>query len=960
MTETIVASSVLITVILVLRTVLKGRVKSVFRYSLWLIAAIRLLLPFPLTESRVSVMNFFEGVSRAEDISADISDTEELSGTSELTIDSSPVIPAGNADVTEAYPEEILYTPDSEPEANAIIYPDINEDIIGNEVKIHPEENAAPMTADEHERTVTPRDIAMAVYFSGAALGGIWLVAVNISFYIRLRRRRVKTEADCPLPVYRVEGLGSPCLFGRAVYVNERTEGENLRYVLAHEYCHYRHGDMIWSLLRGVLLCAYWFDPFVWAAAFVSKRDCECACDEAAIALLGEQHRLDYGRALVSMIPGKRGVMGICSTSMSGRGKALRERLTLIAGGFKYKRAAAVAAVLLIMAVSGCTFTSAVSPAEDVGKDMSLPPSAYLAMNYDTGVYERQKIAYLRNYDNYSEYYEDKAVDGVYYDESMISITGDSDYTAVFNLWIDYRNGKTMRVPVSYSTEDREFHKSEAVEDKTLRGLVTLLPDMPYEQVLEKSWEEYVKKNYPGYMYDEKLNGEPVENVWILPVEYDSNSGSANAGFIEESENYYMGYTRAYLEDRYGGYEWDWRTGLNSGTPNKKRADFTTEGYTRAVPLSEYYSRQKFRPGDVVHSFKKQVPLSDGSGVRERTVELVMTREDYPNGLPSRIYELQGSFALRVRDSEGNITGECDIGTAGVDENGNMTVIANRDYLALYFRCAKNSDRLVTFSVPGGYYDNSWHFYTAFYGITDEGEIFPYHIDSGEFDYPVYMGGDELFTGELTSNSRLYSEDGHFVNKGEQYLINKYRDRSNSCIFNILLFDETAHLIKNAFTLEGDYDEALLTGAEKLIADRYSTLFLRHMDEKAGKAAYSEGGDTVLEGSVDDYIYMPMGEISENNMFYALSAGAEELHPGVEDMLPFAKSGSGEYGWHYESDCCGYAGEFAADMAAVERLDDGSCYIYFISYGTDYYNVCRYAVRENDDGLVLSEFERIL
>lgn len=958
MTETIVASSVLITVILVLRTVLKGRVKSVFRYSLWLIAAIRLLLPFPLTESRVSVMNFFEGVSRAEGISADIIGTEEMSGTGELPIDSSPVIPAGNTYMTEVYPEEILYTPDSEPEINEAIYPDINGDIIENEVNIHPEENAAPMTANEHKKAVTPRDIAMAVYFSGAALGGIWLVAVNISFYIRLRHRRVRTEADCPLPVYRVEGLGSPCLFGRAVYVNERTEGENLRYVLAHEYCHYRHGDMIWSLLRGVLLCAYWFDPLVWAAAFVSKRDCECACDEAAIALLGEQHRLDYGRALVSMIPGKRGVMGICSTSMSGRGKALRERLTLIAGGFKYKRAAAVAAVLLIMAVSGCTFTSAVSPAEDVGEQKAL---SYRDISGDREDYEQKKEAYLRNYDNYREYYEDRAVAEVYYDESVINVGNDNSYTWVFNFRIKYRNGVTMRVPVIYFPEDNEFHKGGAMESSNMPENLTLLPDMPYEQVLEKSWEEYVKKNYPGYLYDEKLNGEPVENVWICPVNYDSNSVYAYAGFLAESENYYQVCQRGYYEYDNGRYEWDWRSGDN-GSPTRKDItdDFSAEGYTRALPLSEYYSVQKFRPGDVIHSFKKQVPLSDGSGVRERTVELVMTREDYPNGLPSRNYELQGSFALRVKDSEGNITGECDIGTAGVDENGNMTVVANRDHLALYFRCAKSSDRLVTFSVPGSYYNDGWHFYTAFYGITDEGEIFPYHIDSGEFDYPVYMGGDELFTGEVTSNSRLYSEDGHFVNKGEQYLINKYRDRSNSCIFNILLFDETAHLIRNAFTLEGDYDEALLTEAEELIADRYSTLFLRHMGEKAGKAAYSEGGGIALEGSIEDYINMPMGEISEGNMFYALSAGAEALHPGIEDMLPFAKSGSGEYGWHYESDCCGYAGEFAADMAAVERLDDGSCYIYFISYGTDYYNVCRYAALENGGKWVLGGFERII
>ena len=214
-----------------------------------------------------------------------------------------------------------------------------------------------------------------AIWFTAAIAMGIWFFGVNIAFGISLRRNRRELDINAPLKVYAANNLSSPCLFGLfrpAVYVNEKAaeNEDSLRFVIAHEYCHYRHGDMFWSLLRCALLSVYWFNPLVWAAAYLSKRDCECSCDEAAIKLLGEPLRIDYGKALVSMIPERRAdlrLIGVASTSMSGSKRAVRERVKLIAKKPKNAAIAVVLVIAVLIAAVGCTFTSA-----DDGKEKDL------------------------------------------------------------------------------------------------------------------------------------------------------------------------------------------------------------------------------------------------------------------------------------------------------------------------------------------------------------------------------------------------------------------------------------------------------------------------------------------------------------------------------------------------------------------------------------------------------------
>lgn len=68
MKELLITSSVLICVILLLRRVLRGRISLRLQYALWLLVAVRLLVPVSLFSSPVSVMNAVEAVGSARDI----------------------------------------------------------------------------------------------------------------------------------------------------------------------------------------------------------------------------------------------------------------------------------------------------------------------------------------------------------------------------------------------------------------------------------------------------------------------------------------------------------------------------------------------------------------------------------------------------------------------------------------------------------------------------------------------------------------------------------------------------------------------------------------------------------------------------------------------------------------------------------------------------------------------------
>lgn len=312
MTEAVISSSILIAIIILIRTAFKGQLKSSVRYALWLIAAARLMLPFALVQSPISVMNAAE-----------------------------TVISVNQADETVQPTEAELYIPESVAKQNV--------------------SEVSPQSVEK----VSPREVWTAVRRAVSAALLLWFCAVNVRFYLMLRKNRKAFAYNAPLRIFTTEKLASPCIFGLfrpCIYIPEdsASDSEAVEYITAHEVCHYRCGDLVWTVLRYVLLAVYWFDPFVWAAAVLSKRDCECACDEAAIKMLGEERRFRYGKAIIDLIPLKNSEsLGIASTSMASGKKVLKERMQFIAAGPVNRASAVIMAVAASVLTVGTTFTSA-------------------------------------------------------------------------------------------------------------------------------------------------------------------------------------------------------------------------------------------------------------------------------------------------------------------------------------------------------------------------------------------------------------------------------------------------------------------------------------------------------------------------------------------------------------------------------------------------------------------------
>lgn len=203
-----------------------------------------------------------------------------------------------------------------------------------------------------------------AVVLAWGAGAGVVLLAVlaaNLRFAQKLRKSRLPLPtADCPLPVYEADGLPSPCLCGvlrPAVYLTPEAaaDGTVRTHVLSHELTHFRHRDHIWSLLRCLALALHWYNPLVWAAVILSKRDGELACDEGTIARLGEAERIPYGRTLIGLVARRSGAGGVlsCSTTMTGGKKTVQRRIAQLVKQPETKKTALflAAAALALAAV---------------------------------------------------------------------------------------------------------------------------------------------------------------------------------------------------------------------------------------------------------------------------------------------------------------------------------------------------------------------------------------------------------------------------------------------------------------------------------------------------------------------------------------------------------------------------------------------------------------------------------
>ena len=331
-------ASLLILLVLVLRLLLRERLSARIRYALWAVVLLRLLIsfqvPVPQAPSPVLSQQLNNYVQR-EDLYA---------------------FRTGPVDIPQESVEQMLH---SFQPGDVTSYSIRSISILGIPVEYYPDcDVITPQGIVRYAFYLPLSQALMLLYVLGAGVLGSALIWSNRRFSRTLRLDR-RLDADCPLPVYVVPGLSSPCLFGLwrpNIYLPPEVAQDEtaLRHALAHEYTHFRHRDHIWSALRCLVLVLHWYNPLVWAAAYLSRQDGELACDEGAIRQLGEDERIPYGRTLVSLVarrgPRPRDVL-TCSTTMAQGSRGIRQRvIRLVKRPHTVKTALFLAASALILA----------------------------------------------------------------------------------------------------------------------------------------------------------------------------------------------------------------------------------------------------------------------------------------------------------------------------------------------------------------------------------------------------------------------------------------------------------------------------------------------------------------------------------------------------------------------------------------------------------------------------------
>lgn len=88
-------------------------------------------------------------------------------------------------------------------------------------------------------------------------------------------------------------------------------------YIIRHELTHYKRKDFIWMLIQMICVCVHWFNPLVWYAAFLFRRDNECACDAVAVEDFTSEERILYGRLLLNTAAAKYNLSDVLTTATS-------------------------------------------------------------------------------------------------------------------------------------------------------------------------------------------------------------------------------------------------------------------------------------------------------------------------------------------------------------------------------------------------------------------------------------------------------------------------------------------------------------------------------------------------------------------------------------------------------------------------------------------------------------------
>ncbi len=207
--------------------------------------------------------------------------------------------------------------------------------------------------------------LALAVFFAAAYVRSLW----QFRLAVPVEDGRVRQWLDrCAggrigrIAVRQSDRILAPLTYGclrPVILLPGRAlegSGQELRYILQHEFVHIRHHDAALKLAMVAALCLHWFNPLAWAMCRLMNRDLELACDEGVLRRFGEEARAGYAMTLIGMEEKKHVLLPLYNGFSKN---AIEERVSLIMRYKKIKHGAIMASLMLVACMALVFATSA-------------------------------------------------------------------------------------------------------------------------------------------------------------------------------------------------------------------------------------------------------------------------------------------------------------------------------------------------------------------------------------------------------------------------------------------------------------------------------------------------------------------------------------------------------------------------------------------------------------------------
>lgn len=249
--------------------------------------------------------------------------------------------------------------------------------------QVQEDQAAVPPLLQENGAEFTLLELLLAVWALGAVAFLVWQ-AVGYCRFLRFVRRWggpaqapasaamldqlcVELQVAARVRLAICPKLQSPMMTGLMHPVillpHEDYGTEDLYFVLRHELTHLKRRDLWYKLLLLAANAVHWFNPLVYLMVREANKDAEFSCDDAVVAGMSAEDRGKYGDTILSAVcAGQRGTAAFSTYFYGGKGTLKKRLANLFDFSKKRKGVVALCAVLVVACVAGGLIVCEVQP----------------------------------------------------------------------------------------------------------------------------------------------------------------------------------------------------------------------------------------------------------------------------------------------------------------------------------------------------------------------------------------------------------------------------------------------------------------------------------------------------------------------------------------------------------------------------------------------------------------------